>query len=213
MQGTRERILTQIIQQRGARVEELAEALDISAPAVRRHLDHLRADGLIEVRHVRQATGRPYHEFHPTELAMGSLPDGYARLLAGLLPALDAHASVAAALSHEMAATVAARHSNEVSAVSTAEVVAQVTESLRGEGILEAWQEQDDGYHLVNGTCPYLQAAELSRLPCESDRQAIALLVGADVEQIARIVDGAPICEYLVRHEQDGAHPVEHNVN
>jgi predicted ArsR family transcriptional regulator len=55
----------------------------------------------------------------------------------------------------------------------------------------------------VNGTCPYLQAAELSRLPCESDRQAISLLMGSEVEQIARIVDGAPVCEYLVRHGDD----------
>jgi predicted ArsR family transcriptional regulator len=39
----------------------------------------------------------------------------------------------------------------------------------------------------------------VSSLPCEADRKAIELLLGVDVEQIHRIVDGSPMCEYLVR--------------
>ena len=74
-----------------------------------------------------------------------------------------------------------------------------MTASLRQEGILESWRAADDGFHLVNGTCPYRKAAEISPLPCESDRKAIELLLGLDVEQLNRIVDGSPICEYLVR--------------
>ena len=51
----------------------------------------------------------------------------------------------------------------------------------------------------VNGRCPYHKAAEISKLPCEADRRTIELLLGHDVEQINRIVDGAARCEYLVR--------------
>lgn len=202
MQGTRERILAEIVRQRSARVEELAEDLAISTAAVRRHLDHLRADGLVEVRSVKQATGRPYHEYHPTAAALGSLPDAYARLLEDLLPMLEADDDIAASMTLERARQIAARHTAEVSGASADEAAARVTESLRAEGILEEWEQAGDGFRLVNGTCPYLQAAEISRLPCESDRQAISLLMGREVEQTTRIVDGAPICEYLVR--QDG---------
>jgi predicted ArsR family transcriptional regulator len=74
-----------------------------------------------------------------------------------------------------------------------------VTESLRAEGILDEWHNEEDGIHLVNGRCPYHKAAEISKLPCESDRKAIELLLGHDVEQLNRIVDGASCCEYLVR--------------
>ena len=45
----------------------------------------------------------------------------------------------------------------------------------------------------------------MSDAPCRSDRQTIELLVGADVEQVKRIVDGAMSCEYVVRPAQTEA--------
>ena len=96
------------------------------------------------------------------------------------------------------------RHRGEVRAEATVapeERVEQVTASLKGEGILRDWHAESDGLHLTNDACPYLRAAEISKLPCESDRRAIELLLGLDVEQLNRIVDGSPICEYLVRLE------------
>ena len=200
MQGTRERVLRYVVEQRGARVEELAEALAITPAAVRRHLDHLRADGLIDARPVKQAMGRPYYAYHPTAKAAGEMPAAYADLFARMLQSLgDQHIDGAVAAS--IAASLAERHREELATgeVTEEELVRRVTESLRSEGILETWRAEDDGFHLVNSTCPYLQAAEISRLPCESDRQAIALLLGSEVEQIERIVDGAEVCEYLVR--------------
>ena len=101
-----------------------------------------------------------------------------------------------------VAEALAARHRGEVESASVsavAETVERVTAVLRGEGILEAWRTEDDGFHLVNTSCPYHQAAAISSLPCESDRRAIELLLGQDVEQLNRIVDGASCCEYLVR--------------
>jgi predicted ArsR family transcriptional regulator len=83
-----------------------------------------------------------------------------------------------------------------------------VTDSLRSEGILESWHSEADGIHLVNGACPYREAARMSPLCCESDRKAIELLLGQDVEQLNRIVDGAPVCEYLV-HAQGAPHLIE----
>ena len=77
--------------------------------------------------------------------------------------------------------------------------VEHVTESLRREGILDGWRVEADGYHLTNMTCPYRKAAEVSTLPCDSDRKAIELLLGLEVQQLNRIVDGSPVCEYLVR--------------
>lgn len=205
MVGTRDRVLSFILRQREVRVEELAQALEITPAAVRRHLDHLRADGLVDVRVVRQATGRPFYAYTPTELALGQMPEAYAGLMERMLRSLEEGGPV----SERMAESVAAKHRAEVWASEPADLVAQVTESLRSEGILDGWQAQEDGFHLVNGACPYRRAAEISHLPCESDRQTIALLLGAEVDQTDRIVDGAPRCEYVVRRfKQDQPVPV-----
>lgn len=205
MQGTRERILALLLERRESRVEDLADVLGITPVAVRRHLDHLRADGLVDVRAVRQATGRPYHAFFPTERAAGALPAAYASLLERMLRSLGEHDEVIATVMDSIAESLATKHRDEVLDMPDPEQrVAQVTASLRSEGILDGWHPEADGFHLVNGTCPYRHAAEISRLPCESDRKAIELLLGLDVEQLNRIVDGSPICEYLVRAVRGG---------
>ena len=201
MEGTRDRILSLILERREARVEELASELGITNAAVRRHLDHLRADGLVDVRPVKQSTGRPYYAFRPTPKAAGALPTAYADLLKRMLAGLGERTEVVDAIMESVAESLAGRHRAEVKADrrDTVVLVEQVTDSMRSEGILESWHAESDGFHLTNGVCPYLEAAEFSKLPCESDRKAIELLMGLEVEQLHRIVDGSPICEYLVR--------------
>lgn len=200
MQGTRERILEYVCEHRGARAEELADAFGITAAAVRRHLDNLRADGLVDARAVRQATGRPYHAYFPTDKATQTIPPAYADLLERMLRSLGERDDVIATVMTSVAESLASKHRDEIpDSAAIEEVIAQVTASLKTEGILEAWRSEADGFHLVNSSCPYHRAAAISTLPCESDRKAIELLLGLDVEQLNRIVDGAPLCEYLVR--------------
>lgn len=200
MQGTRERILEYVIHNRDARVENLAHELAITTAAVRRHLDHLRADGLVDIRTVRQATGRPYYAYAATELATQHMPAAYAGLLERMLRSLGEREDVVASVMTSVAESMASRHAGEVArGTDPEEMAVQITASLKPEGILESWHSEEDGIHLVNGACPYRMAASISKLPCESDRKAIELLLGLEVEQLHRIVDGSPVCEYLVR--------------
>ncbi len=197
MQGTRERILELLVERREARVEDLSETLGITTAAVRRHLDNLRADGLADVRAVKQPTGRPFYVYFATERARGVIPTAYVDLMARMMRTLGERSEVVS----EVAASLADRHRGEIEPHEgdIALRVVQVTESLRHDGILDSWRAETDGFHLVNGICPYLRAAEISRLPCDSDKKAIELLMGGDVEQVHRIVDGASCCEYIVR--------------
>jgi predicted ArsR family transcriptional regulator len=197
--STRDLVLEHVIERRETRVEDLAAELGITTAAVRRHLENLRADGLVDVRAVKQATGRPFHAYFATEKATQSVPPAYADLLERMLRSLGEREDVIGPVMASVAESLASKHRHEVAGLSAEELAAQVTMSLRSEGILEEWRAEADGIHLVNGRCPYHKAAEISKLPCESDRKAIELLLGHEVEQLNRIVDGAPCCEYLVR--------------
>ena len=200
MQGTRDRILELIVERRELRVEELTQELGITAAAVRRHLDHLRADGLIDAKSVKQPTGRPYHVYFATEQALGKLPAGYADLMERMLKGLESRHETQD-VATVVAESLASRHVGEVPSREAAEPqerIERLTESLRADGILQRWFPSTDGYHLVNEACPYLKAAEISELPCESDRRAIEMLLGRTIEQVGRIVDGATCCEYVV---------------
>ncbi len=181
---------------------------------MRRHLDHLRADGLVDVRAERHGVGRPAFVFFPTEEAEERAPSGYSRLLSRLyagLRSLDEAqirgqdgASVLRTTFEVAAEQVAQEHQAEVGADSLETRVAQTSQALQREGIVDAWEKGIEGFLLTNSACPYRRAASATRGPCELDRRAIELLVDAPVRQVSRIADGQPACEYIVAAAGDG---------
>ena len=212
MESTREQVL-HLLQTRGdATVADLAEALGVGQASLRRHLDHLRVDGLVDARLEHHGVGRPSFVFYSTEKGAERTPAGYSRLLSRLyagLRSLDQAqvrgrdgAEVLRTTFGAVAEQVAREHQAEVAADSLKDRVAQTSHALQSEGIVDGWTEREDGYHLTNSACPYRQAAMASPGPCELDRRAIELLLAAPVRQIGRIVDGQAICEYVVAPER-----------
>ena len=190
-------------------VAQLAGLLSLSQQAVRRHLDGLRAEGLVDVRQLRHGVGRPSLVFFVTERGEELGGRTYVQLLSRMfrhLEKLDT-ATVSGATGQQVvervfsgiAEEVAADHRNEVRGETLDRRIDEASRALNREGIVDGWQKEGDAYHLVNGDCPYLKLAELSDSACSADRHTIELLLGAEVEQITRIVDGAPCCEYIVR--------------
>jgi predicted ArsR family transcriptional regulator len=207
VETTREQVLRYVRGRRETTVSQVAEALELSQQAVRRHLDGLRADGLVDARIERHGVGRPALLFFATQ--RGEELAGM-RLLERLyrhLDRLDARTvsghsgrQLLDQAFSEIAADVAAEHAPEVRGATLDERVAEASRALEREGIVDGWRKEQDGaFQIVNGECPYLRFAEMSDVACRSDRRSIELLVGAPVEQTSRIVDGAPACEYLVR--------------
>jgi predicted ArsR family transcriptional regulator len=209
VESTRDQILRQIRGHREMTVAQLAETLQLSPQAVRRHLDGLRADALIDVKQVRHGVGRPALMFFVTERGEELGGRTYVQLLSRMfrhLEKLDA-GKVSGASGKQVveqvfsgiAEEVAADHRAEVRGETLDQRVEEASRALHQEGIVDGWERDGDSFHLVNGDCPYLKLAEMSDAACSADRHSIELLVGAQVEQTRRIVDGAPCCEYIVR--------------
>ena len=209
METTRDQVLRIVRQRREATIAQIAAALEMSQAAIRRHLDGLRADGLVDVRFERHSVGRPALMFFATERGEESAGHGYLHLVSRLFRHLDkmgaddldgksGHDVLELALVG-VAEEVAADHRDDVHGFTLAERVDEASRALKREGIVDGWTQEGKNFRLVNGDCPYLRLAEMSDAPCRSDRQSIELLVGAPVEQLQRIAAGEPICEYIVR--------------
>lgn len=210
MESTREQVLRLVRGHKEATVAQLAMALGLSQQAVRRHLDSLRADGLVDVRVVRHGVGRPSWVFFVTDRGEEASGRTYLQLFSRLFRHLEKSdgengRAVLEQVFSGIAAEVAADHRAEVQGASLDERVAQVSRALEREGIVDDWRQEEGVFRLLNGECPYLRLAEMSDVPCRSDRQTIELLLGAQVEQIRRIADGEPLCEYIIRPSADGA--------
>jgi predicted ArsR family transcriptional regulator len=209
IESTKEQVLHLLQSRGGATVAALAGALDVGQASVRRHLDHLRAEGLVDVRIERHGVGRPAFVYEATEAAEERAPARYSKLLTRMfrgLQSLDTGevsghdgGEVLSSVLEEVAEQVAIEHQAEVTAATLEGRVQQTSQALQREGIVDGWSEANEGFRLVNSACPYRQAALASHGTCELDRRTIELLLEAPVRQVSRIADGQPSCEYIVQ--------------
>ncbi len=212
METTREQILRLVRARREASIAQISEALDMSQAAVRRHLDGLRAEGLVDARLQRHGVGRPSLAFFPTELGDEAGSRGYLHLLSRLVRGIERleASDVAGSTGQELlerafavvAEEVAAEHQVEVRGLTLEQRIREASRALESEGIVDGWQKDGDTYRLLNNECPYLRLAEMSDAPCQSDRHSIELLVGAPVDLGRRIADRQPVCEYIIRSRE-----------
>ena len=189
-------------------VDELAAELGLTAGGLRRHLDRLCAEELVHVDLLHQKVGRPLHVYSPTEEAE-SRRAHYERMAERLIKEVAvipadqigiSGASVVGAVLHGIGKRIVEEHHSRVAEGDMDRRVEELTTVLREEGILSDWARTEGGYVLANATCPYRKVAAASgHATCEMDREIIESLLGVPVEQVGRLVDGQPRCEYIVR--------------
>ena len=173
-------------------------------------MDIMLAEGLLEARLERRGRGRPGLVYSlSTEGEERTASANYARLLERLYPALEqlpleetsgvSGGTLVDRLFEAVAEDVANEYASHVTAAELPERVGQVAEALQGEGILTRVVDEGDSYRLMNVGCPYRSTASEMHACCEADRRVIELLLEVPVQQVARVVDGASMCEYVVR--------------
>lgn len=211
MKLTRELIRDLLAARSEATVGQIASELDLNQANIRRHLEVMRAEGLVDVRIQRRDVGRPSYVYRLTERAEEQNAH-YPRLVNRLFRRIAALPEEQAASGRQflvqvfdgVAEDIAGAYRRQVTGSTVEQRVAETSVALRDEGIVDHWRKDVDGYHLLNTCCPYRKAAEASDVPCHADHRVVEMLVGAPVEQIGRLVDGQPACEYIVR----GAEPL-----
>lgn len=209
MERTRDEVV-RILHERGAcSVAELGLLVGVSAGSVRRHLDLMIGEGLVEMQLERQRRGRPLTRYSLSEAGEErSASQHYARLLDRIYPSLarlpatavsgKGGAEVLAQVFEGVAQEVADAYAPRVRSADLDGRVAAVATVLREEGILNDVVDEGAQFRLRNIGCPYRSTAEGTHAACDADRRTIELLLGQPVRQVTTIADGALSCEYLV---------------
>lgn len=184
-----------------ATVADISGDLSLNQANIRRHLEVMRAEGLVDVTMRRHEIGRPSYLYKLTELAE-EMSSHYPRLVNRMVKRLASQpdsAPLLIELFNGVAEDVAVAHRQQVTGMTLGQRVAETSVALKEEGIVDHWRKDDDGFHLMNTTCPYRKAAEASDAPCNADHKVVESLIGVPVEQVSRIVDGHHMCEYVIR--------------
>ena len=213
--GTRERVVASLLGDGPATAATLAERLALTPAAVRRHLDALRAEGLVESRErppyglaAERGRGRPARYFALTDVGRRSFPQAYDDLAAAALRQLAEVGGEGAVteFARRRAAALVARHAADVTtAADPAEALAA---ALTTEGFLaSAEASAAGGTQVCQHHCPVaLVAAEFPQL-CEAETEAFAELLGTHVQRLATIAHGDHVCTtHIPRHTPSHTH-------
>ena len=210
MEQTRD-LVVRILQRRGASTTaDLAAEIGLSPGSIRRHMDIMVAEGLLDTELIRQQRGRPVTEYTLSEAGEEETSGaGYSRLLGRIYKALTSMdeedisgldgSEIVELLFDRIGTSVAREYSPRITFKVFERRVQQVTDVLQEEGILEFVEQQDQLTYLRNTCCPLRSCAEANDAMCEADRKVIESLIGLPVQQSSTLATGGDACEYVVR--------------
>jgi predicted ArsR family transcriptional regulator len=203
---TRDRVSGLLLEHGPQTATELAARLDISAAAVRRHLDGLVAAGRVTEREApgaHRGRGRPARHFALTDAGRSAFPHAYDDLALTALRFVAEHGGPDAvrAVAEQQLSGLAERCSTAVetaeadagdgATVDRAQVLAA---ALTAEGYAATASAISSGGQLCQHHCPVAHvAAEFPQL-CEAETAVISRLVGTHVQRLATIAHGDGIC-------------------
>ena len=202
--GTRARVARLILENGPATATSLSTRLGLTPAAVRRHLDNLLADGMIESRTARtygtRGRGRPARLFAITDAGRSAFEHAYDDLATSALRFLAERAGPAAVtdFARRQIADLENRYRAAVGSGSPSERVKALARALSADGYAASASRAPaaggGGEQLCQHHCPVAHvAAEYPQL-CEAETEAFGRLLGTPVQRLATIANGDGVC-------------------
>lgn len=203
--STRKVILTMLKTNGALTVSEMAKQLGITEMAVRRHLNTMERDGLIEAKLVRQAMGRPTNLYSLTENADDLFPKKYHHLTLDLLSELvaDAGAEKVDSLFEKRKERLIHRYEDQIAGKTLPERVKTLADIQNSNGYMVDWNESEDGQYVINEhNCPISQVANQYNHACQCELMMFETLLDADVKRVECLVKGGNKCSYVIQEKK-----------
>ena len=204
--GTRDRVLSLLLELGPSTTPALAERLALSTAGVRRHLDALLAEGTVVRREPRlpllRGRGRPASVWALSEAGHEAGPSAYDDLAVGALRFLAEQGGEQAveAFARTRVAELEDRYRDRLDTVPAAERPAALADALSGDGYAAGTTDQGVGVQLCQHHCPVRSVAEQFPQLCDAETAAIGRLLGVHVQRLATIAHGDGVCTTYIPH-------------
>ncbi len=198
--GTRERVSASLLALGPSTAAALAERLDLSPAAIRKHLDALLADGTVTTREARahgsRGRGRPARLYALTEAGHAGGPSAYDDLAAGALRFLSDVAGERAVeqFAQSRVAELEDRYADRLRDVPVSDRPAALAEALSGDGYAATTSAHGVGVQLCQHHCPVRQVAAQFPQLCDAETAALGRLLEVHVQRLATIAHGDGVC-------------------
>lgn len=202
--STKEDILNYLLKQGQATAQELADLLEISPQAIRRHLKDLEAEELILHQAVQVGMGRPQHYYQLSKQGRDRFPSRYGEFAVSFLDTLTetvGEQQVGEVLKRQWERK-AEEYSQRIGAGSLEMRVKQLVSLRREEGYMAELHlpETPNQFILAEHHCAIAEVAESYPTVCGHELEMFsAVLSDCIIERIHWLNSGEHSCGYLIR--------------
>ncbi|MBK9713593.1 MAG: ArsR family transcriptional regulator [Kouleothrix sp.] len=181
-----------------ATVKDLEELLGISTTAVREHLTHMQARGLVATKLVRSGPGRPHALYFLTPEAQSLFPKEYDTLTNTLLRVIASQEGPARLelLLNAVGAQLADEYLGQVSGEKIQERLETLRVALERRGIPVEVQPSGESFRLF--ACPYFDVAQEHAGVCTMERRMVEQVLGEQIVLGSTIREGQRSCHFTV---------------
>ncbi|MCX4566218.1 helix-turn-helix transcriptional regulator [Streptomyces albogriseolus] len=203
--STRNRVARSILDHGPSTVAELAGRLKLTQAAVRRHLDALAADNVVEARDRRvygtRSRGRPAKVFALTDCGRDAFDQSYDKLAVDALRWIgerEGGSEAIAAFARARITAQAGAYRKAVEAVPPEQRTEALAKALSADGYAATARSAPVGEQLCQHHCPVAHAAEQFPQLCEAETEFFAELLGTHVQRLATIAHGDGVCTTFI---------------
>jgi predicted ArsR family transcriptional regulator len=195
--------LSVLQRQSSATVQNLCDAIGVTATAVRQKLMRFQAEGFVAREVIRQERGRPCHVYRLTESGVRELGDDHAEIAAILWRQImsieqpDVRLNVLSGVKNALVE----RFGDCSDGTSLASRLQMLTSKMAEQGFdleYEPGAESSDLPILREYNCPYHELAEEDSSICDLEQSVFSELLGVPVELSSCRLDGHQCCEFQV---------------
>ena len=197
---TRRRVVHLILNDGPQTAKQLAERLELTPAAVRRHLSALLDEGTLTSREERvygpRGRGRPSKVFVLTDEGRADFRQAYDDLAIAALRRLSTAAGPAAVreLATERLVEVEARFRGLRDADPERPAIAALVEALAVDGYAPSVRPVSSGDQLLQHHCPVANVAAEFPIMCEVETLLFSRLLDSHVQRLATIAHGDGVC-------------------
>jgi predicted ArsR family transcriptional regulator len=201
--GTRARVARLILELGPSTAASLGTRLGLTPAAIRRHLDNLLADGLIETKVARmqrgRGRGRPARLFAITDAGRSAFEHAYDDLATSALRFLAETSGPDAVVqfARRQLAELEAKYAPVVASAPPQQRVQALAEALSADGYAASATGAPaggSGEQLCQHHCPVAHVAAQFPELCEAETEVFGRLLGTPVQRLATIARGDGVC-------------------
>ncbi|MFF7180410.1 ArsR family transcriptional regulator [Streptomyces sp. NPDC008121] len=205
--STRNRIARSILDHGPSTVADLAQRLRLTQAAVRRHLDSLVAENVVEAREKRvygaRTRGRPAKVFALTDCGRDAFDQSYDALAVDALRWIEKNAggeAAVAAFARDRLEAQAETYREAVESAEPAQRTEALAKALSADGYAATARNAPVGEQLCQHHCPVAHVAEQYPQLCEAETEIFSRLLGTHVQRLATIAHGDGVCTTFIPH-------------